>query len=100
MMRAGFDWITPSTALALGLAGAVTIFGATEGVPGRGNLHESQLAWLALGLIAFAVAAAVDYHAWADLAPFLYGLAPASLAAALVLPPRIASTRSPAAPGP
>ncbi len=91
---ASFDWVTLFTALVLGGAGAMCIFGSTAGIPGRSGLHQTQMAWLAFGVIAFAVAATVDYHVWSDLAPLLYGLSLASLAAVLVVSPRIANTHS------
>src|SRR5262245_11790260 len=91
---ASFDWGTLLLALLLGVAGSVTIYGATVGIPGRGSLHEAQLAWIALGLVAFGVAAAIDYHLLADLAPFFYAVALGLLGLVLVLAPRIANTHS------
>lgn len=88
------DWGTLALALLLAGAGIVTLYGSTAGVPGRSGLPQAQAMWLAIGVAAFLLAAAVDYHIWTDLAPLLYGLSVASLAAVLFVGSRIANTRA------
>ncbi len=91
---ADFDAGTLLLALAIAACGILTIWGATEGVPGLTGTHKVQALWIGLGLIAFAVAAAVDYHIWADIAPALWGAALALLGLVLVVARTIANTRS------
>jgi rod shape determining protein RodA len=89
-----FDSGTLLIALAIGAFGVLTIWGATDGVPGLSGVHRTQMIWLALGLVVFGVAAAVDYHLWADVAPVLYAGSLVLLGVLLVVARTIANTRS------
>lgn len=70
------------------------MYGAGEGAGAIGDLPRTQLTWLVIGVAVFAVAAAIDYHLWADLAPLLYAGAVATLGVVLAVAPRIAGARS------
>src|SRR5262245_11349940 len=80
------DWTLVSAALALGTIGVLMVFSATS-VPGKADLDFAvrQLLWLAIGTVAAIAVASVPLRIYDGVAPYLYGIAIACLAAVLVV---------------
>lgn len=79
--------ILAGTALAVvGLVIIDSVSQATTALSGLPHLYfvQRQLMWLGVGVIAFVVMAAVDYHAWARYTWVFYAIAVLSLLAVLV----------------
>jgi rod shape determining protein RodA len=86
------DWVMLGAALLLAAIGVATIQSATMS-GANASLYLKQLVLVALGLVAFLVALAVDYRRLADRAGLLYVGAVLVLGYVLVFGPRIAGTK-------
>lgn len=69
-----WDWTLVSLALLLCAVGVVLISSATAAQPELHNLPWRQVAWIAVGLLAMAVAASLDHQGMADLGYVAYGV--------------------------
>jgi len=80
------DWMLVSAALALGIIGVLMVFSATS-VPGKIDYAFAirQCLWLGIGIVAAVLVASVPLRVYDALAPWLYGLSVACLAAVLVV---------------
>jgi cell division protein FtsW len=81
-------WLLLVTLALCGL-GLIMVYSASQALAytDYGNpayFFERQLLWLAVGLVAMAVCAKIDYHRWAQLAPWLLALTGILLVAVLV----------------
>jgi rod shape determining protein RodA len=86
------DWVLLGSTLVLSLVGVATIYSATHA--GRQpDLYLKQLALVGAGLVAMALAAAIDYRRLADRAVLLYVLSLVALVYVLRFGPLIAGTR-------
>src|SRR5207302_9272313 len=63
--------------------GLVNLYSATRVAPGR--LFQQQLAWYAVGTLAFLAVASIDYRVYERVAPFAYPLCLGLLVAVLVI---------------
>lgn len=89
-----FDFATLMTALGLAALGLLGIASATHGDPTKAAIWKAQAMWIAIGLVVLLVVAAVDYHLWAEFAPFLYMASMALLVAVLFLGKEVGGNRS------
>jgi rod shape determining protein RodA len=86
------DWVLLGTTLVLSLVGVATVYSATHA--GRQpELYLKQLAFVGIGLVGMALAAALDYRRLADRAVLLYVVSLVALVYVLRFGPLIAGTR-------
>jgi len=77
-----FDWTLAVAVVAISVLGILNLYSATWA--SRPSLYSQQLSWMAIGLVGFAAAAALDYRRLARLAYPLYALGVLSLVAVLL----------------
>ncbi|MFP3940822.1 MAG: rod shape-determining protein RodA [Thermoanaerobaculia bacterium] len=79
----GLDWAILVSGLALAVVGLATVHSASAELPF--DYLPRQAAWVALGIVAMAVAFFLDYRLLVDLSPPLYALATGLLVLVLVV---------------
>jgi rod shape determining protein RodA len=80
-----FDWRFLGLIAAILSLGVLSIYSVTYAQPGGGApMYAKQLAWIAIGCVAFVAALAVDYHRISRLSYVLYALLLVLLAVVLV----------------
>jgi rod shape determining protein RodA len=78
-----FDWTLAVAVVAIAVLGMLNLYSATW--TSRPQLYSQQLSWMAIGLVGFAAAAALDYRHLERLAYPLYALGVASLVLVLIV---------------
>ena len=86
------DWVLLGTSLLLSLLGAAMVYSATQ-AGSQPGLYLKQLTLVGVGIVAMALAAAIDYRRLADRAVLLYVLSVLALVYVLRFAPLIAGTR-------
>jgi cell division protein FtsW (lipid II flippase) len=86
------DWVLLGTSLLLSLLGAAMVYSATQ-AGSQPGLYLKQLTLVGVGVVAMALAAAIDYRRLADRAVLLYVLSVLALVYVLRFAPVIAGTR-------
>ena len=86
------DWVLLGTSLLLSLLGAAMVYSATQAGSTPG-LYVKQLTLVGVGVVAMALAAAIDYRRLADRAVLLYVMSVLALVYVLRFAPVIAGTR-------
>jgi len=71
-----FEWRFALVALGILLLGVISIYSATHDLDKTGSLpmYGKQMIWILVGMVAFLVAMAIDYHRLASQAYLIYGL--------------------------
>jgi rod shape determining protein RodA len=85
------DWVLLLAAAALAAIGVSALASATGPIAALAN---RQITWIALGALALVIFLAVDYRAWGDLSPVLFGGGCAVLVGVLVAGHRVNGSKS------
>jgi rod shape determining protein RodA len=88
-----FDWLLLGAALLLSMISLTEIFSATMNDPSQ-NYFLRQAAWVAAGILAAFVVAAIDYHVLSEHVPWLYILSVGVLIYTLALGRTVAGSKS------
>ena len=78
-----FDWTLAVAVIAISVLGMVNLYSATW--TSRPQLYSQQLSWMAIGLVGFAAAAALDYRRLERLAYPLFAAGVAALVLVLIV---------------
>ncbi len=78
-----FDWVMIALILAISLQGLLQVYSSTRDTEFQ-SAYSLHAVWLGLGLVAFWLLSAVDYHSLADASPVLWLVCVAALAAILL----------------